>query len=109
MSAYRLAKIAKERHLRLETMGSPALGQGSNCKLLSQQETHPIRGAYSQGVFQVLVNLHDSSLVAASVAVVGCCDQLASSKEQRDPSDVPEKIVTTFLSCDQLYPSMTSW
>lgn len=30
----------------------------------------------SQGVLQMLINLHDSSLVTASVAVVGCCSDV---------------------------------
>jgi hypothetical protein len=29
---------------------------------------------YSQGILQVLVDLHDSSLIAASVAIVGRCN-----------------------------------
>lgn len=60
-----------------DTSGSPARGAGSNCKLLGVEEnishliTLSVRWSHSQGIFEVLVDLHDGSLVAAPVAVIG--------------------------------------
>lgn len=60
-----------------------------------------------QGVLQVLINFHYRGLVAASIAVVG--SYFCVSDSARFPQvniqcgpDSPEKMVTTFLSCDQL-------
>lgn len=62
--------------LRLETMGSPALGQGSNCKLFTVSFSLVSAGKGNlQGVFEMLVDFHDRGLVAASVAVVGGCER----------------------------------
>lgn len=70
-----------------------------------------------QGVLEMLVNLHDGGLVSAAVAVVGSCEEKKSQFCHKinvifaiiSPSravfsrhslftDVPEKMVTTFLS-----------
>ena len=62
--------------LRLETMGSPALGHGSNCKLQGfvssdpEYQSKPNRSL--QGIFKMLINFHDSSLITTSIAVVRC-------------------------------------
>lgn len=52
-------------------MGSPALGQGSNCKLdtVSMDSSMRLAG-YSQGILQMLIDLHYGSLVPATIAVV---------------------------------------
>jgi hypothetical protein len=80
-------------NIRLETIGSPALGHGSNCKLLQLANLWASiksllawgRCCHSgefeldlQGIFQMLVNFHYSSLVTASVAVVWCCKVVAT-------------------------------
>jgi len=56
-------------------MGSPALGQGSNCKLQGVLALGRIEstGRDVQCILQVLINLHDGSLIATPVAVVGRC------------------------------------
>lgn len=60
--------------MRLETMGSPARGQGSNCRLdvgVSGGRGGQEPWQNSQCVLQVLVNLHDRRLVTTPVAVIG--------------------------------------
>ena len=54
----------------------------------------------SQGILQMLINLHDSCLVTTSVAVIWRYDYQFSSVFQnlQGSMNIPEKIVTTFLS-----------
>ena len=49
---------------------------------MALNETQRLVMASLQGVFQVLVNLHDGSLVTAPVAVVGGCERLSASKHR---------------------------
>lgn len=97
-------------YILLETMGSPALGHGSNCRLsIVSCVAIYTNSLYIQCVFQVLINLHDSCLVTASVAVVGGCAAVSFvSRRLSRAGYEPEKMVTTLRSCDQLYPSITS-
>lgn len=59
---------------RLETSGSPARGAGSNCRLRTTLVSLAPRVRDerwdAQSVLEMLVNFHDRSLVATSVAVV---------------------------------------
>ena len=67
-------------NLLRETMGSPARGHGSNCKLgqmlvidpmsISTSSCHVLMEMYVQSVFEVFINLHDGSLVTATIAVI---------------------------------------
>ena len=71
--------------LLLDTMGSPALGHGSNCRLwvfLSAWMSAAGRQIYVQCVFQMLVDLHYRGLVAAPVAVVGRCQFVSELNSQ---------------------------
>jgi hypothetical protein len=55
-------------------MGSPARGQGSNCKLRLLLTLHKeLERKDLQSILEMLVDLHDGGLIAASVTVVGCC------------------------------------
>lgn len=63
----------------------------------------------AQCVFQMLVNLHNGGLVAAAVTVIWCCRLVSAfGPSSLANKNIPEKIVTTFRSCDQLYPSITN-
>jgi hypothetical protein len=90
-------------------MGSPALGQGSNCKLRWYVSgEYCVRGKNKpdvQGILEVLIDLHDRCLVTATVAVVRCCEsELVCDIRLYSFATVnkPEKIVTTFRSWLQL-------
>jgi hypothetical protein len=74
MFSHVMLKFGKS-YSRLETMGSPALGQGSNCKLemLVKKFLSDFFTLDSQGIFQMLINLHNCCLITASIAVVWCC------------------------------------
>lgn len=75
--------IERKRDSRLETMGSPALGHGSNCKLLRKKSVElrdlSVLGGALQGIFKMLVNFHDCSLITTPVAVVWCCETVSIS------------------------------
>jgi len=98
--------------LRRETIGSPALGQGSNWRLKVAISRLPHLGYVRknvQGVFQMFIDFHDCGLISASVTVVGgFCVSISSWIVGSVLVYLPEKMVTTFRSCDQLYPSITS-
>lgn len=100
LARFSLERYHDSRNLRLDTIGSPALGQGSNCKLVLVNLSYQINmGANLQGVLQVLINLHDSSLVTTSIAVVGCCHRVNFIPKLGVLNrDIPEKMVTTFRS-----------
>lgn len=67
-------------------MGSPARGHGSNCKLLLSVTAQRFDSkGYIQCILEMLINLHDGSLVTAPVAVVGSCNQLALTAYPRPP------------------------
>lgn len=57
-----------------------------------------------QSVLQMLINLHDCCLIAASIAVIWCYQSQDHAYWHTHTLDlnIPEKIVTTFLSWDQL-------
>jgi hypothetical protein len=82
----------------LQRVGRDQIAGYISCQLAKQKSS--IAG-YSQGILQVLVDLHDSSLVAASVAIVWRWTSQSKLWVGRQ-SPVPENIVTTFLSWDQL-------
>lgn len=100
--------------LRRETIGSPARGHGSNCKLhwfitvsIELQTSRIGLWVNLQCVLQVLINLHNGRLVATSVTVVGGYIQESAACSEDDIKrklfeNIPEKMVTTFLSWDQL-------
>lgn len=81
------------------------------------EEEKKVRKGNIQGILEMLINLHDGSLVTTSVAVIGGCGRTKRSWLAKDLSTgeegkrkaIPEKMVTTWRSWDQLYPSMTSW
>jgi hypothetical protein len=100
LARFSLDRYHDNKNLRLDTIGSPALGQGSNCKLVLVNLSYRVNmGANLQGVLQVLINLHDSSLVTTSVAVVGCCTCVNFvAKLGVFNRNIPEKMVTTFRS-----------
>ena len=53
-------------------MGSPARGQGSNCRLRGVSGRHGYHVFNLQRVFEMFINLHDGSLISATVAVIRC-------------------------------------
>lgn len=57
-----------------------------------------------QGVLQMLVDLHYCGLVTASVTVVGSFQYVSHATLAERPQcvNLPENMVTTFRSCDQL-------
>ena len=92
-------------------MGSPALGQGSNCKLLVVSGVPRIS---TESPTMCILNARQSPLSRLDYRTCSSNSALSLwsaswSGFVKGTRPLPENMVTTFLSWFQLYPSMTSW
>lgn len=86
------------RHHRFSSARAGVELEATSCQPVYSEER---RDEVLQGVFQMFVNLHNGSLVAASVAIVwsyGLSATVPTSIQGVGGRGIPENMVTTFLS-----------